>query len=66
VSAHPVIDGEAPAGFRTFGDDDIGAIRIPQNKVAGFFRANRTLLVTLRIRRERADRLFRFKAAGPA
>jgi hypothetical protein len=66
VAAHPVLDKDSPAGFRTFKDDDIGGIRIPQGKVADFFACNRTLLMTMRVKRERADRVFRFKAAGPA
>lgn len=60
VTAHPIVSVDAPAGFRTFKDGDIGAIRIRRQDLGSVFAMNRTMLITLRIRRERDDRVFRF------
>jgi hypothetical protein len=64
VTAHPRQDVDAPVGFQTLTDEDIGAIRIPKDQIAAFFQANRTVLVTLRLQRKRLDRVFRFIPAG--
>lgn len=61
ITAHPVIGAEGPVGFRTMNDTDIGSIKIPQSQLGKFFRENRTVLVTMTLRRERQERLFRFK-----
>jgi pimeloyl-ACP methyl ester carboxylesterase len=63
ITAYPVIDQDGPVGFRTMNDTDIGSIKIPQRQLATIFRENRTVLVTITLRRERAERLFRFKNA---
>lgn len=64
ITAYPVIGTTAPAGYRTIGDKDIGAVRIPQKQITSFFECNRTLLITIKIAREREDRVFRFNDAG--
>lgn len=64
ITAHPVIPSEAPVGFRMFRNDDAGAVKIKEPDIPKFFQPNRTVLVTIRIRREREDKVFRIKAAG--
>lgn len=64
IHAHPAIPTDAPVGFRTLGDDQIGGIRIPREQIDMFFQSNRTVLVTIRIRRDREDKVFRFVPAG--
>lgn len=64
LTAHPSLNVDAPVGFRTFSDRDIGAIRLKPDQIAKVFRPHRTLLATIRLRRERDARVFRFKPAG--
>lgn len=64
ITAHPAVGVNAPVGFRTLGDDQIGGIRIPREQIDVFFKPNRTVLVTIRIRRDREDKVFRFLPAG--
>jgi pimeloyl-ACP methyl ester carboxylesterase len=47
-------------GYRTFTDEDIGYINIPKENITQIFQENRTLLVKIKLRREQADKVFRF------
>jgi hypothetical protein len=48
-------------GYRSFTDEDIGGVDIPQAQVGEFFRENRTVLVRIKIKREQADDVFKFR-----
>ncbi|MBX3388488.1 MAG: hypothetical protein KF691_03420 [Phycisphaeraceae bacterium] len=66
ITAHPSVGedpGQSPVGYSTMNAADIGGCRIPQAQLSSVFRRNRTVLVTLRLKRERAQRLFDFTGA---
>lgn len=63
ITAHPVLGRDGPVGFRTMNDADIGSIKIPQSQLGRVFRENRTLFVTMTLRRDREERLFIFTDA---
>ena len=50
----------APVGPGLFSNLTVGSIKIPAEKIAEFFRPNRTVLVTMKLLRSREDRVFRF------
>ena len=62
LTATPEYDGKRNVvGYRTFTQDEIGAIAIPKDKLDKLFSANRTILVEIKLRREQADSVFEFK-----
>ncbi|MGI3130615.1 esterase/lipase family protein [Halopseudomonas pachastrellae] len=48
-------------GYRTYGDDDIGALMLDANQARDLFRPHRSLLITLCLKRFQQDDVFRFK-----
>ena len=60
LTAYPVLQQEQYVGYRTFTDNDIGDIRLTQEQIKEVFVANRTLLVSIKLRREQASQLFTF------
>lgn len=57
----PVDELRTPVGFTTIGDDGIGGIRIPRDKITEFFVPHRTALVTLTLTRQQSSEVFRWK-----
>ncbi|MBA4135982.1 MAG: hypothetical protein C0518_01545 [Opitutus sp.] len=62
VTATPELLKNGLVGYRTFTDDDIGGIKISRQQMQKLFQPHRTLLLDLKIRRERKDEVFRIKA----
>jgi len=48
-------------GYRTFTEQDIGAIQVKRNQIKKVFAQNRTLLTRITLRREQADSVFEFE-----
>lgn len=63
LSAVPEFKVNKLVGYRTFSDDDIGAIRLGMAHVKRAFVKHRTVLITITIRRERAPEVFKIKQA---
>jgi hypothetical protein len=59
ITAYPEINSRE-VGYRTYGDGDIGALVLDHAQVRALFRENRTLLVTLTLKREQGPNVFRF------
>ncbi|CAN5835245.1 hypothetical protein BH11PLA1_BH11PLA1_22370 [soil metagenome] len=63
VTAEPQLEKtHGRVGFRSYDDRSIGGLDVPPARIREFFKAHRTLLMTIRLRWHRG-RLFRF--AGP-
>lgn len=60
ITAMPDINKTRSVGYRTFGYNDIGSIRLDPELIADLFQPDRTLLVVVRLRRDREDAVFRF------
>ncbi|MEO5961492.1 MAG: alpha/beta hydrolase [Opitutaceae bacterium] len=63
LTAVPEFGRDRVVGYRTFSDDDIGGIKIDRAKLERIFRPHRTVLVDLKIHRERSPRVFTIKEA---
>jgi pimeloyl-ACP methyl ester carboxylesterase len=62
LTAVPTFDGKNNVvGYRTFTDQDIGAIQVQQKEFTKVFSENRTLLVQVKLQREQADRVFQIE-----
>ncbi|MBU1001361.1 MAG: hypothetical protein KKE73_02440 [Proteobacteria bacterium] len=59
--ASPEITKEGNVGYRTFVPGDLGSIKIQANQIKDVFRANRTLLTEMTIRRYQSKQVFEFK-----
>lgn len=64
ITAQPDIDETGSVGYRTLNFRDVGAIRIDPAELGLLFRADRTVLVDLRIKREQVPDLVRFRRHG--
>lgn len=64
LTALPEFKRNGNVGYRTFTDDDIGAIQFSKEQVAKLFAPNRTLLTRITIRREQAERVFQIHNLG--
>ena len=58
ITAFPELNSRE-VGYRTYGDRDIGALVLDRGDVRTWFRENRTLLVTLTLKREQKAGVFR-------
>jgi len=58
ITASPDINSHE-VGYRTYTDEDIGFLSLDRDQVKALFRENRTLLVTITLRREQSERVFR-------
>jgi pimeloyl-ACP methyl ester carboxylesterase len=63
LTALPEFNKNKNVGYRTFTDQDIGAIKIDQQQIADIFKPNRTLLMEIILKREQADEIFIFRDA---
>lgn len=63
LTAQPDIEKTRSVGYRTLAYDDIGSIRLDQQKLQALFQPDRTALVELRIKRFSVDNLMRFHPA---
>jgi hypothetical protein len=63
LSASPDIRINGNVGYRTLSSADIGALRLSPQKLRHVFVPHRTLLVDIKLRRERGDGVFRIKSA---
>jgi pimeloyl-ACP methyl ester carboxylesterase len=61
LSAKPDFDQNGNVGYKTFTDEDIGAITLDRQMIASVFQENRTLLVRIILRREQADKVFEIR-----
>ncbi len=61
ATALPDIRKTKSVGYRTFGWDDIGSLRLTPTRIRAVFPPDRTALVDLRIRREQEDGVFVLK-----
>lgn len=59
ITAYPERNSRE-VGYRTYGDEDIGALVLDPAQVRSLFQQNRTLLATLTLRREQGNSVFRF------
>jgi len=59
VTASPDFRTNGYVGYRTFTDDDIGGIRLTRQQMLKVFQPHRTVLLDMKIRRERAPGVFR-------
>jgi hypothetical protein len=64
VTAMPVFSKNGNVGYSTFGYNDIDSIALAPNETGRFFQPDRTLLVTLRIKRQQSLGLFTLKPLG--
>lgn len=64
LTALPEFSRNGNVGYRTFTDDDIGAIHFSRDQVAKLFAPNRTVLTRIIIRREQAERVFQLHNIG--
>jgi len=62
ITAHPELNSR-DVGYRTYGNEDIGALVLDPDQVRTLFQENRTLLVTLTLKREQGSKVFRFHDA---
>jgi hypothetical protein len=60
LTATPVFRDEGNVGYDTCTDNDIGALRVEAKDIPGLFQPNRTLLVTIKLKREQGENVFRF------
>lgn len=60
ITAYPEVNN-AKVGYRTYTDDDIGALSLDRKQVRDMFRPHRTLLITLCLKRYQRQDVFRFK-----
>ncbi|MEH6566291.1 MAG: alpha/beta hydrolase [Halopseudomonas sp.] len=60
ITAYPEVSS-GKVGYRTYTDDDIGALSLSRAQVRDMFRPNRTLLITLCLKRYQQADVFRFK-----
>ena len=60
ITAYPEVNN-GMVGYRTYTDDDIGALSLDQKQVRDMFRPHRTLLITLCLKRYQQENVFRFK-----
>lgn len=63
LTASPEFKVNGYVGYRTFSDKDIGGLKLTRQQMLKVFQPHRTLLVDIRIRRERAPEVFRIKKA---
>lgn len=63
LTAVPDFHSNGLVGYRTFGDKDIGGLRLSRPQMLKAFQSNRTLMVSMTIRRERSEKVFRIKRA---
>lgn len=61
ITASPDIRSDGDVGYKTYKDEDIGAIKLDKNQVRELFKPNRTLLVTLKLKRHQSSRVFELK-----
>ncbi|MEH6799458.1 MAG: alpha/beta hydrolase [Halopseudomonas sabulinigri] len=61
ITAYPEVSS-GKVGYRTYTDDDIGALSLSLKQVRDMFRPHRTLLITLCLKRYQQEDVFRFKA----
>lgn len=64
LTASPQVGIDAPVGFKTFADNDIGSVQIGADELPLYFQPNRTVLMTVRIRRHREAEVFTMTPAG--
>lgn len=62
LTASPDIRVNGNVGSRTMSSNDIGALRLSPQKLRRVFVPHRTLLVEIKLRRERDASVFRIKA----
>lgn len=60
ITASPDIRNR-PVGYRTYSDEDISTLSLIQSSISELFQPNRTLLITLKIRRYQRDTVFGFR-----
>ncbi|SDR79213.1 hypothetical protein SAMN05216271_0406 [Halopseudomonas sabulinigri] len=60
ITAYPEVSN-GKVGYRTYTDDDIGALSLSLQQVRDMFRPHRTLLITLCLKRYQQEDVFRFK-----
>lgn len=67
LSALPAIGvNNNVVGYRSFGNDDIGAVELSPAEIPPLFQRNRTVFVDIVLRREQLDEVFRIRPAGGA
>jgi pimeloyl-ACP methyl ester carboxylesterase len=64
LTALPEFKRNGNVGYRTFGDKDIGAIKLMREEVSDVFVENRSLFVHVTLRREQADKVFEIYKLG--
>ncbi|MBO6812134.1 MULTISPECIES: esterase/lipase family protein [Marinobacter] len=60
ITASPDIMSR-PVGYRTYTDEDIATLRLDQNAIRDLFKAHRTILITIKIKRYQSDKVYQFK-----
>ena len=58
LSAMPQFSSNKNVGYKTFTDDEIGAVEIAKSRISQVFQPNRTALVEVILKREQADGVF--------
>ena len=71
IAAHPELGPGAgaegaPVGFIPYGDEGRGGLRIAHRDLADWFAPHRTLLLTLELNRQQAERVFRLPRLSDA
>lgn len=60
ITAAPEL-ADGMVGYKTYSDEDIGALSLGRQQVAELFDGHRTVLITIRLQRYQRDGVFRFK-----
>jgi len=58
LTAMPQFSANKNVGYKTFTDDEIGAVEIAKSRIGQVFQSNRTALVEVILKREQADDVF--------
>lgn len=62
ITAYPEFSTHGDVGYRSYTDEDIGAITLGSDEIRRLFKPNRTLCVSITLSREQSERVFEFRS----